>query len=68
MKHSVKGRNQGLPWWRSGKDSALPIQGVRVRSLVRELDPTRMPQLRVRMPQLRSLPAAAKIQCNQINK
>ena len=36
----------GLPWWRSGWDSTLPRQGARVRSLVRELDSTHMPQLR----------------------
>ena len=24
---------QGLPWWSSGYDSMLPLQGVRVRSL-----------------------------------
>ena len=35
------------------------MQGARVRPLVRELDPARMLQLRVRMPQLR--PGAAKI-------
>ena len=29
---------------------------------------TSMPQLRVRMPQLRNLPAATKTWCNQINK
>ena len=29
----------GHPWWSSGEDSALPMQGVWVRSLVRELDP-----------------------------
>ena len=29
-----------LPWWRRGEDSVLPMQGARVRSLVRELDPT----------------------------
>ena len=38
-----------------------PNAGARVRSLVWELDPTCMPQLRVCMPQLRS-------RCNQINK
>lgn len=27
----------GLPWWSSGQDSALPRQGARVQSLVREL-------------------------------
>ena len=30
----------GLPWWRSGYDSVLPMQGARVRSLVQELGPT----------------------------
>ena len=30
----------GLPWWSSGKDSALPMQGAWVLSLVRELDLT----------------------------
>ena len=28
---------RGLPWWSSGWDSELPLQGVRVQSLVREL-------------------------------
>ena len=50
------------------KESTLPMQGAWVQSPVRELDPTCMPQLRVLMPQLRSLPAATKTQCNQINK
>ena len=31
---------KGLPWWPSGYDSTLPIQGGQVRSLLRELDPT----------------------------
>ena len=30
----VKHRNQGIPWWPSGYDSALPLQGALVRSLV----------------------------------
>ena len=30
----------GLPWWSSGWDSVLPVQGSWVQSLVRELDPT----------------------------
>ena len=30
----------GLLWWSSGWDSALPMQGTPVQSLVRELDPT----------------------------
>ena len=50
----------GLPWWRSGQASTLPMQGARVRSLVRELDPASMPQLRVCTPQLRSPRAATK--------
>ena len=50
---------EGLPWWCSGWDSVLPMQGAGTQSLVRELDPTCMPQLRVRMPQL-SLRAATK--------
>jgi len=29
----------GLPWWSSGLDSMLIIQGVGVQSLDRELDP-----------------------------
>ena len=29
----------GLPWWSSGWDSALPMQGAWVRSLDKELDP-----------------------------
>ena len=36
------------------------MQGAQVRPLVRELDPTCMPQLRVLMPQLRSPHAATK--------
>ena len=57
------------------KTLELPMQGAQVRSLVRELDPTCMPQLRVLMPQLRSPPAATKepvcltkTQCNQIDR
>ena len=49
-----------LLWWCSGWDSALPMQGAQLRSLVRELDPTCMLQLRVCMPQLRSPGAATK--------
>ena len=56
---SVSEDVEGLPWWSSEWDSALPMQGARVPSLVGELDPTCMPQLRVRMPQLR--PGTAKI-------
>lgn len=28
----------GLPWWSRGRDSALPVRGVWVQALVRELD------------------------------
>ena len=35
----------GLPWWSSGWEAMLPGQGAQVRSLVRELDPTCMPQV-----------------------
>ena len=27
----------GIPWWSSGEGSALPLQGAKVRSLIREL-------------------------------
>ena len=30
----------GIPWWPSGLDFELPMQGDQVQSLVRELDPT----------------------------
>ena len=30
----------GLPWWSSGWDSTLQVQGSQVHTLVRELDPT----------------------------
>ena len=63
---TFKKKSQGLPWWRSGWDSVLPMQGAGVQSLISELDPICMPQLRVRMPQLRSLCAATKepVNCN----
>ena len=44
------------------------MQGPQVQSLVRELDPTCMLQLRVRMPQQRSWQAATKTRSNQIKK
>ena len=28
---------QGLPWWSSGNNSPLPLQGTQVQSLVEEL-------------------------------
>ena len=36
----LKNSMVGHPWWSSGQDSALPMQGTWVRSLVRKLDPT----------------------------
>ena len=47
QKFLIKLNIQGLPWWRSGQDSMLPVQGARVQSLVRELDPMCMQQLRI---------------------
>ena len=45
-------QEEGLPWWSSGQDSALPMQGTWVQSLVREL--------RSCVPQLKTLSAATK--------
>ena len=33
----MKETEEGLPWWSWGKDSVLPMQGVWVRSLIKEL-------------------------------
>ena len=30
----LKIHSLGLPWWSSGRDSALPLQGARIRTLV----------------------------------
>ena len=38
-KHLDKDIHAELPWWPSGWDSVLPVQGVQVRALVGELDP-----------------------------
>ena len=32
----LRSKSQGLPWWSGSYDFALPIQGVRVQSLVGE--------------------------------
>ena len=37
---TLKMAEKELPWWSSGLQSGFPMQGARVRSLVRELDPT----------------------------
>ena len=34
-----QGEDGGFPWWSTGSDSMLPMQGAQVQSLVRELDP-----------------------------
>ena len=39
-KYLFKSFVQGLLWWSSGLDSILPMQGVKVQFLVRELNPT----------------------------
>ena len=36
----IKKVKEGLLWWSSGQDSALPMQGTKVQPLFRELDPT----------------------------
>ena len=61
-------------WVGTSLVAQLPMQGAWVRSLVRELDSTCMPQLRVCMsqlrvcmPQLRSRQATTKTWCTQIN-
>ena len=51
-------KKAGLPWWPSGWDSALWIQGAQVQSLAEELDPTKIEDPR----------ATGKTQCKQINK
>lgn len=37
IKSSAKGL---LPWWASGQDSMLPMQGLWFDPMIRELDPT----------------------------
>ena len=39
-------KRKGLPWWSSGWDFSLPMQGAQARSLVGELETACMPQLR----------------------
>ena len=36
-KSCFKRKGLGLPWWSSGEDSVLPMQGARVPSSIREL-------------------------------
>ena len=60
VKAAFQTNEEGLPWWSSGKDSKFPKQGAQVRSLVRELDPACMPQLKIPC-------AATKTWCRQIN-
>ena len=35
--YASKIKAQAIPWWSSGQDSVLPLQGTWVQSLVREL-------------------------------
>lgn len=46
--------HRDFPGGAVGWGSMLPVRGAGVRSLVGELDPTRMPRLGVCVPQLRS--------------
>ena len=62
--HLLKINDEGLPWWSSGEDSALPMQGAQVLSLDRKLDPTCW-DLGVHMPQWKIL--HAKTWHSQIN-
>ena len=47
------------------EDSALPLQGARVRSLVGELDPASMPQLKIPRAAVKIPRAATKTWCSQ---
>ena len=59
----------GLPWWSIGWDSALPMQGARVRSLVMELDPTCCNEGSCVLQPRSKLPrATTKTRYSQINK
>ena len=68
-----KFQDSGLPWWSSGQDSVLLMQGAWVQSMVRELDPTchksrvPMPQLKIFLMQekIEDLHAAVKTCCSQ---
>ena len=54
---------EGLPWWSSGWDSELSMQGAQIQSLVRELDTTKSWHATAKrscMLQLEILPAAAR--------
>ena len=59
-KVDLTSENEGLPWWSSGQDSKLPVQGAQVWSLVRELDPACCYQ--------KVLSAASKIRGSQKSK
>ena len=56
----------GLPWWSSGKDYTLPMQGTWVQSPVRELR-SHILQLRVRTTQLKIWNPATKTLHSKIN-
>ena len=69
----------GLPWWSSGWDSELPIQGAQVPFLIRKLDPhtannpnatkrSHSPNKRLCVPQLRLGTAKIKINVKKERK
>ena len=46
---------KGLPWWSSGLDSTLPIQGAWVQSLVPGCTKLRVPMLQLRFSAAKSI-------------
>ena len=51
---TIRNELLGPPWWSSGQDSLLPVQGAKVPTLVRELR-SHLMQLSVYLPQLKIL-------------
>ena len=47
LSHSLKEKGSGSPWWASGLDSTLPIQGASVQSLVPGCTKLRVPMLQL---------------------
>ena len=41
----IKMARVGLPWWSSGQNSTIPIQGLGIRSLARELKSHMLPSM-----------------------
>ena len=69
----LKKLNTGLPWWSSGLDSTLPMQGAQIQFLVRELGPScrnpevHMLQLSLHRQLKKILCATTKTRNSQIN-